>query len=88
MGTPLTVARELLSQPATMPSRCLRNLSSAATPYSCYILPFLSFAPTTPTRDDPGAPMVALSKALDEADVTISVVIVWRVSMPSARSPF
>lgn len=41
-----------------------------------------------PTRDDPGAPMVALSKALDEADVTISVVIVWRVSMPSARSPF
>jgi hypothetical protein len=88
MGTPLTIARELLSQPAAMPSWCLRNLSSAATPCSCYVFPFLSFAPTIQLETTPGAPMVALSKALDEADVAISVVIVWRVSMLSARSPF
>jgi hypothetical protein len=40
------------------------------------------------TRDEPGAPVVALSKASDEASVAISVVIVWRVSMLSPRSPF
>ena len=46
MGTPLAFAKELLSQPAAMPSRCLRNLSSVATPYNCYTFPFLPFVPT------------------------------------------
>ena len=50
-------------------------------------LSFSSIRSHHPTRDDPGARMVALSKAVDEADVAISVVIVWRVRMLSARSP-
>ena len=65
------------------------KLSSAEAPYSCCISPFLPSTPTIQHQDDPGTPMVALSKALDEADVAISIVdLYWGVSMLSARSPF
>ena len=64
------------------------KLSSAAAPYSCYILLFLPFAPTIQHRDGPCAPVVALLEALDEADFATSVVIVWGVSTLSALSPF
>src|SRR3954454_12633123 len=52
------------------------KLSSADAPYSCCIFPFLSFAPIIQHQHDRGTPVVALSNALDEADVAISVVIV------------
>lgn len=65
MGTPLTIARELLSQSAKF-TFCHYSLQLLR-------LSFSSIRSHHPTRDDPGAPMVALSRALDEVDVAISV---------------
>ena len=87
MGTPLAFAKELLSPACGNAKQVPAKFTFCRYALQLLHLSFSSIRSHHPTRDDPGARMVALSKAVDEADVAISVVIVWRVRMLSARSP-